>query len=115
MKTTLLIVLMMVFNVGSQSCNKQKHQGDYPSCMEKLIKEFDNNQTCDKDVRVDKYIFQEKTVFVFEPGSCGADMTSAVYSNECKLLGHLGGIAGNTEINGESFSNAKLVATVWRK
>lgn len=115
MKTTLFIAMVCLFNATNQSCSKQKLNGDYPKCLEKNIKEFDKNQTCDKGVKVDKYIFQEKAVFVFDPGTCGADMASLVYSNQCEILGHLGGITGNSIINGESFENAKLVSTVWKR
>jgi len=115
MKTTLLIALFFMFNVTNQSCSKYKLSEEHPKCLEKLIKEFDKNQTCDKGVRVEEYIFQEKTVYVFDPGTCGADMMSTVYSNECQRLGGLGGIAGNGTINGENFENAKFVSIVWER
>jgi hypothetical protein len=42
-------------------------------------------------------------------------MTSEVLDENCNSLGFLGGIAGNTKINGEDFNNAKLKRTVWSK
>jgi hypothetical protein len=42
-------------------------------------------------------------------------MTSEVYDSNCNSLGFLGGIAGNAKINGEEFSNATLVKTIWEE
>jgi len=42
-------------------------------------------------------------------------MTSEVADSDCNSLGLLGGIAGNTIINGEEFSNAKFIKTTWEK
>jgi len=64
---------------------------------------------------VKQYIFQGQTAFVFEIGACGADLTSDVVDNECKLLGRLGGFIGNTIINGDDFSDAQYVRTVWSR
>jgi hypothetical protein len=52
---------------------------------------------------------------VFDPGTCGADMAAEVIDSECNSLGNLGGIAGNTEINGANFSNAILESTIWER
>lgn len=56
-----------------------------------------------------------KTVYVFDQGPCGNDMTSEVVDSECKNLGYLGGITGNKEINGQDFSSAEFVKTIWEK
>lgn len=56
------------------------------------------------------------TVYVFNIGNtCGADMSSDVIDAECNNLGYLGGFDGNWEINGEDFSNAIFVKTVWTR
>jgi len=44
---------------------------------------------------------------------CGGDLASYVLSENCDTLGFLGGIAGNTIINGEPFSNAEFRGMVW--
>lgn len=58
---------------------------------------------------------QGKTVYVFDPGNCGADMTSEVIDSDCNSLGFLGGISGNFEINGGDFSDAIFQITTWEK
>ena len=54
-------------------------------------------------------------VYVFDLGTCGADMTSEVLDENCNTLGFLGGIAGNTKINGDDFGNAKYKSTIWSR
>ena len=110
------ISLLLVFIViGFSNCQKLDIEKDTPKCIKNLIKDFDKKQTCEKGVNVKKYTFQGITVYVFDPGTCGADMTSEVISSECNSLGFLGGITGNTDINGESFSNAILESTIWER
>ena len=102
------IVIVVLF----LSCSKSI--SETPACLNDKIVDYGKSATC-KDAAVKEYKFQSKTVYVFEPGTCGADMTSAVISMDCKTLGHLGGITGNTKINGEEFSNAVFVKIVWKK
>lgn len=54
-------------------------------------------------------------VYVFDPGTCGDDMTSEVVDSECNSIGFLGGISGNMEINGEDFSTATFESLTWEK
>lgn len=112
---TQLFVLAMygLLMLGFNSCKKDEIASDTPSCIIEKIKEF-KNYAC-SDGKVDEYIFQEKTVYVFDQGStCGFDLTSDVVDEECNSLGFLGGFAGNTTINGESFSNAEFIRNIWK-
>lgn len=108
----LIIILISICFIGCQKLNIEKGT---PECIEKLINIFDTEQSCDNGVNVKKYTFQGKTVYVFDPGTCGADMTSEVIDFDCNSIGFLGGISGNIEINGENFSNAIFESTVWEK
>ncbi len=94
------------------ACTTQKP--GTPDCVEAKIREYRLSTTC-SDAKVEEYTFQGKTVYAFGPGTCGADMTTEVMNSDCTTIGHLGGIAGNTKINGEEFSTAKYVKTVWIK
>src|SRR5690606_34318158 len=98
MKTTIFVALIGI--LFFTSCSKKGIAKGTPKCIEKEIKTFENISDCN-DASVKQYEFQNKTVFVFEPGTCGADMSSTVMSETCSALGYLGGFAGNTEINGE--------------
>lgn len=62
-----------------------------------------------------EYDFKEEKFFVFDPGTCRADMNSQVFNEECVSLGYLGWITGNYKILGEDFSNAELNKTCWKK
>ena len=54
-------------------------------------------------------------VFVLERFNNGADETTPVLNERCENMGFLVGLMGNTTINGEDFSNAVFVETVWEK
>jgi hypothetical protein len=81
-------------------------------CLNAKISSFQND-CCASGASVKEYTFQQESVFVFDQGPCGADFASYVLTSNCDTLGFLGGFAGNTVINGEEFSNAVLVGTVW--
>ncbi len=88
-------------------CNKHTNS----QCINSKISAF-KSECCDH-ASVEEYTFQQEQVFVFNMGTCGADLPAYVLTSNCDTLGFLGGIAGNTTINGEDFSNASLVGTVW--
>lgn len=105
----LFIFSLVVFT----ACNKGIAKGTL-ACVKSRIKSFDKSNSC-SSAHVDEFTFQGATVYAFDPGTCGADMTTEVISSSCTDLGSLGGFAGNTKINGEEFSNATFVKTVWKK
>jgi hypothetical protein len=95
-------------------CSAQKTARKVPSVIKKQIAVFSKSASCN-DAHVDEMLFQKAKVYLFDPGRCGADMTSDVYDAKGKLLGTLGGIRGNVMINGEDFDKAKKLRTVWVK
>jgi hypothetical protein len=104
------IQLFFVFSLILMAFQCNKHT-NYP-CINSKISAF-QNQCCDQGARVDEFTFQQEQVFVFNLGTCGADLPAYVLTSDCDTLGFLGGIAGNTTINGEDFSNAEPTGTVW--
>ena len=109
-----IFLILVLIGISLAACSKQNSEETTPACITGKIQNF-KNSTCDKGANVKEYLFKGKAVYVFDPGTCGADMTSDVYDSGCKNLGSLGGIAGNTKINGEEFSNATLVKTIWEE
>ncbi len=107
------IVVGILF-FAALACHKENVSADVPRPVRKDIDEFSKNSTCN-DARVDEYKFQDHLVYVFEPGTCGADMSSAVEDADGKNLGALGGFTGNMVINGEKFETATFIRTVWNK
>jgi len=105
---------ILVFIAILSNCTRLEIEKSTPKCVKDKIVDFKRDQSCD-DIKVDEYTFQNITVYVFEQGSCGADMGAEVIDSACNYLGFLGGIAGNIEINGEDFSNAVFIKTVWEK
>ena len=110
-------VILLISYLLLSGCNAHKSTGktdETPVCITKAIGTFSKTD-CAKGVNVKEYTFQGIKVFVFDPGTCGNDMTSEVLDENCKNLGYLGGFTGNVKINGEDFSHAILVKTVWEK
>ncbi len=110
-KTTvfgLLLAAMMY------SCKERDADDEIPPCIRTLVNEFEASEMRCDDAHVRLYQFQGQKVYVFGPGSCGADRSAAVIDPNCNGLGTLGGITGNTKINGEDFSSAKLLREIWR-
>jgi hypothetical protein len=97
-------LLLMAFQ-----CNKHTHS----TCINSKIDLF-KNEACSSGASVKEYLFQNQSVFCFDPGLCGGDLATYVLTANCDTLGFLGGIAGNTSINGESFANAEFRGIVWR-
>jgi len=110
MKKIFALLLLATISVSCSDIEK-----DVPDCIQSEIRDFRSNLTCDEGATVEEYLFQGQMVYVFDPGTCGADMTSEVISEGCETIGYLGGISGNTIINGESFSNAVYQRTVWEQ
>jgi hypothetical protein len=110
---TYLYIICAAFILGS--CAKLDRKRNVPDCIEVKINKFKSEAQCDKDANVKEYKFQGNLVYVFDNGTCGADMASEVLDESCKRLGHLGGISGETKINGEEFSNANFKRTLWEK
>ncbi len=102
----------MLLVTGFASCSKKVTETGIPSCLDGKISIF-RNLACTSGANVREYRFQNQVMFVFDPGLCGADQTSEVLDDQCKTLGHLGGITGNNKINGEDFSKAVYQKTVW--
>jgi hypothetical protein len=112
MKYLTIIFLLTAFILIS--CNKPAIEKGTPGCVEEIIMNYSKSVYCD-NAHVDEYKFQGEIVYTFDPGTCGADMTTEVINSECNSLGYLGGLTGNTGINGEEFSNAIFVKMVWEK
>ncbi len=112
MKRLGLLLFILAITVFA-TCNKGIAKGT-PACVKSKIKSFDKDNSCGS-VHVDEFTFQGNKVYAFDPGICGVDMTTEVISSSCSSLGVLGGFAGNTKINGEEFSHAVFVKTVWKK
>ncbi len=83
------------------SCRKIKLCDDISPCMKKVLRQ--ESLLC-KDASVDIYLFQGERVFVVNPGTCGNDLTSSVYDEQCNFLCYLGGFAGIDTCLNVSFS-----------
>lgn len=110
MKTLKLLVFLVP--LFFTSC--EKIDSDAPDCIKKLIR-HPRGLNCETGAFVNLYSFQGQNVYVFFPGSCGADMATMVYSENCESLGTLGGLTGNTKINGVEFGQVAVkIKTVWK-
>ena len=108
------LFLITFFLFALTACHKDHIVKVLPSCMQDRIQVF-SKQACEKEANVKEYTFQGKTVFVFNPGICLADASSEVIDTDCKTIGYLGGLMGTNAINGEDFSHAIFLKTVWER
>jgi len=115
MKINYFVIFTLMFVVLISSCKKKNTTVNAPNCLAERIHVFDSTYNCAQS-KVDQYIFQQNTVYVFDAGVCEwADMSSEVVDQDCNTIGYLGGFVGNGTINGEDFSNATYIKTVWHK
>jgi hypothetical protein len=103
------LVTVLLFS----ACERSDNAKGTPGCLDNSIAEF-KLVACANGANVKEYVFQGKTVYAMCPGNCGADMVTSVIDSACNILGSLGGIAGNTRINGAEFSNATYIRTIWQ-
>lgn len=111
MKLPRFLIVIIVFLITF--CTKPESR--IPDCINDLIKNHTSLMfLCDTGASTSQYLFQGEYVYVFDPGTCGADMISPVYNSNCAYVGGLGGFTGNLIINGVRFDqNAKFIKTVW--
>ena len=105
--------ILLLAGLSIQSCNRDGIAPGTPKCIEDKIVEFEANKLCADGAKVDHYTFQGESVYAFEQGNCGADLTTEIMNENCETIGFLGGITGNIEINGENFGNAIFQNNVW--
>lgn len=109
-KTYFLIILLSLIMMACQ-----KNDYGLADCLGEQINEFRNGDyACAEGANVKEYMFMGEKVYVFDPGTCGADIFSEVIDTGCNFLGYLGGIAGLVEINGTNFSEAVFIKVVWK-
>jgi hypothetical protein len=109
MKAIFAVLLLAMLGTGCR-----KNYLPEPECILSSVESFKKTAICDHGASVNVYEFAGRTVYVFDPGNCGADMQSNVLDANCRVLGVLGGIADNTKIDGIEFSsNSYYLRTVW--
>lgn len=106
----LLCCVVAIFLLSN--CSKDSNKTS--DCIQSKISQF-ATMSCEHGAEVKQYRFQGKLVYVFSMGNCGADLPSGVLDSDCNSLGMLGGLTGNTTINGSQFSSAKFERTIWSR
>jgi hypothetical protein len=107
-----LILLTLQIIIVTAACKKNTAVDNQIPCLERRINYF-KEVACEKGANVKEYLFLGDTVYVLNPGTCGADMISTVIDQDCNAIGELGGITGNTKVKGTEFSVATLIKTLW--
>lgn len=111
MKNFLSVILIIFYAIG---CNDDDHVC-LPNCLVDEIA-FLGEHHCDDSANITQYRFQKSIVYLIDPGNCADDQSYDVINSECEVIGRLGGIGGNEEINGvDFFDNAKQLGVIWEK
>jgi len=105
------LLSVVILSLLTWSCGSRLPGG--PACLPAALDAF-QTWCCASSAHVDEYHFQGQPVYLFEPGTCGADMPTYVLDAQCDTLGFLGGFAGSTQIQGLDFaSNSSFQGTIW--
>ena len=102
MKHFLTLLILIYFS----SCQKVDVPKGTPKCIKQAIR---NGEVS----KVDKYSFQGEDVYVYDDVAICCDQTFLVVNDDCEELGFLGGISGNTIINGGDFSEATFIENTY--
>lgn len=86
-----------------------------PDCIQERLKTFDANEAC-SNAAVNRFTFQGNFVYTFDRGDCAEMDSIEVRSEDCTLLGYLGGYLNNVDINGIIFyGSAQHDALIWAR
>jgi hypothetical protein len=109
MKRIMIVALLAFLLTGCEKFDK-----DCPDCIIKKTREFMKGPTSDTGASVTEWLFQGDYVYMFDPGTRGADFSSAILNQDCEHIGSLGGNTGAFTINGVNFyQNATKIKTIW--
>lgn len=102
MKPLYNIMLFLVLSfIG---CDKVEIKTSVPQCINEAINSYHkSNISCESGKSVYRYEFNDRYIYVFNPGNCGADMMAEVYDENCNRICGLGGFAGNLTCEGVNF------------
>ena len=112
MKNTIPLFIFILFFI---SCKKVNVAEGTPACIKSEVKKFSESKWTCPHAHVDEMQFQSNTVYVFDEGCSCCDVSTSVYDKNAKHIGTLGGFDGNTKINGQEFSSAIFIRTIWKK
>lgn len=99
----------MVLLLSFSSCHKDCQEKENTSISDCVTTKIEVAVDKGNDFQVDQYRFQGEIVYVFPANAS----VSEVLKEDCESLGWLGGFTNNQTINGENFSKATFIATVW--
>lgn len=96
------------------SCNGGEDIKNYPQCMQVTIDNYIDNYPKPKEepASISKYLFQNKKVYIFDPGSGFADILFTVVDENCNSICEFGGIAGIQTCS--DWEDAKFLGVVWK-
>lgn len=118
----LLIVLVFPF-LSASECSKKKKSNtadntevvkdSIPVCVRKLIDEANKEIPPNAPEKIDEYIYNGKTVFLFTAQCC--DQFNTLYDDSCKMIcSPTGGITGRGDRTCEDFSKtARHIKKIW--
>lgn len=120
MKRAFYFLLFGLTSSLLSACEEFAIAKNTPACIRTQTEEFargassckTNDRTTGASVK--EYRFQNQMVYVLDMGNCIVDGSAEVIGENCQRLGFLGGFAGSTTINGESFSKAEYKRTIWQ-
>lgn len=108
-------IVLLICSLCLCSCTRLNIDDSVSAEVKSKIRSWSRSGTC-TNASASEYYFVNQTVYVLDPGTCGADMQALVIDVDANTLGTLGGIAGETRVQNINFDSAAVfVKTVWKK
>lgn len=105
-------LLLLLLLIGS-GCKQDSIPNDIPEVIKQKVDAFKKRSLC-SDASVVEFLFQNAKVYSFSDGTCTSEPSSGIYDVNGKVLCTLGGLIGATTCNGEPFSKATVLRTIWQ-
>lgn len=125
-KMKYFLILMVFPFLSASECGKKKNKTDaanqqnertdsIPACVRQIIDEATNEEPSNAPVRVDEYLYNEKTVYLVTAHCC--DQYNMLYDTLCQpLCAPSGGFTGRGDGKCADFSNtAKHIKLIWKQ
>ena len=109
-----LLLLPLIGSGCKQDSIPNATPTDIPEVIKEKVDAFKKQSFFCSDASIVEFRFQNAKVYGFSDGTCTSEPSSGIYDVNGKALCTLGGLSGATTCNGEPFSKATALRTIWK-
>ena len=107
-------VFLLFLTLIVTDCRHDSIPTDVPEPIKVKVNVFRKQAFLCSDASVEEFLFQKAKVYGFSEGTCTSEPSSGIFDANGNPLCTLGGLVGATTCNGEPFSKATLLRTIWK-